>query len=453
MRILVVIHSLSHYRWLEPYIKTLCENNVKLNIYLVKIELERHYEEIKAYGIVNRVYKLQKNKKPLARKLISFLNLEVKIILKKFFFLPLYFIEVYRLSKYLKYWNKYANDLLDNIKPDLVLLSAERYIDLELSLAYFATKRKMKTMVVGIDYFFVDGIEGYARQKNRTPVHTSDLFTKYTARRFPNQTFEAYDTKYLFFQPHFIWLLYFYKMQLFKPYLIGSSYIDYIIVDCEYTKNYYVNEGISEDNVYSIGNLENDDLNNSIKEKNRILQSLVTKKIINLNKKIIILGVPQLYEHNLLSREKHFKEIKYLVDSISKENINLILSLHPKMNRSEYDYLEKKNVVISEYKLKNIMAISDIYISTYSSTVLWSIQLGIPSILVDFYDMNYKSYNQFEGVVKFTNKYKFELYLKTLIQDESKYLEHKQKQFKNSLKLGILDGKSSDRFLKIIDSI
>ena len=85
-------------------------------------------------------------------------------------------------------------------------------------------------MVVGIDYFFVEGIEGYAKQ-NRTPVHSSDVFTKYTAKKFPNQTFEAYGTKYLFFQPHFIWLLYFYKMQLFKPYLIDSSYIDYIIVN------------------------------------------------------------------------------------------------------------------------------------------------------------------------------------------------------------------------------
>ena len=87
----------------------------------------------------------------------------------------------------------------------------------------------------------------------------------------------------------------------------------------------------------------------------------------------VIIGMPQLLEHDLTDEKTHWEEIEYLVGAAASDKINLVLSLHPKQDKVRYEYLEKKfNAVISPKPLRDVMALAKIYLSTYSGTTLWS---------------------------------------------------------------------------------
>ena len=98
------------------------------------------------------------------------------------------------------------------------------------------------------------------------------------------------------------------------------------------------------------------------------------------DKKIIICALPQLAEHNILDWENHWKEIEFLVSTISSRKQNLILSLHPKMEREKYLFLEEKyNCKIAEERLFEFLPIADLFIATFSSTIIWSVFCEISS--------------------------------------------------------------------------
>ena len=169
------------------------------------------------------------------------------------------------------------------------------------------------------------------------------------------------------------------------------------------------------------------------------------------NRPLVILALPQLYEHQLLSKEQHFAEIEYLVSTISKYSTDVLVSLHPKMDKVHYLFLEKKyNVVIAEQNLIDIIHLAKIFISTYSSTVLWSVALGIPSIIVDFYTLNYSYFKNFKGVGIFSEKQSFEAYLVELLKFGKLYKSKEIDQIKDS-KNTVMDGNCISNLIKLIN--
>ena len=211
------------------------------------------------------------------------------------------------------------------------------------------------------------------------------------------------------------------------------------MVDCLRTKEIYESYGACCNKIIIVGSPEHDKL----------------FSYLNLNtydNKKIVLALPQLCEHNLLDYKTHVTEIEYLVQVLNNLGQKTTICIHPKQNISDYLYLEDyPNILVSRKFLVDEISDAKIFISTYSSTVLWSVLCEIPCILIDFYSLKYNLFNDINGVFKFTNKTKFESYLRKLSTCKKTYEEHKLLQVNDSKKYGILDGKSLNRILHIFN--
>lgn len=126
-----------------------------------------------------------------------------------------------------------------------------------------------------------------------------------------------------------------------------------------------------------------------VKENHQELQSQFT-----LQDKFLLVALPQYKEHGILAEDEHWKEIEFLLRTARRAYGNVVVALHPKMKRSEYEFLQQKyNVRILDKDLKFALSACSGFLSTFSSTVEWALALGKPVVITDFLGMNYGLYN------------------------------------------------------------
>lgn len=74
---------------------------------------------------------------------------------------------------------------------------------------------------------------------------------------------------------------------------------------------------------------------------------------------------------------------------------NVAISLHPTLVHTEVgELISKSGLYVTDVNLLDIIDCADIYCATVSSTLLWSLQLGIPSVNFDIYRYQYREFTQ-----------------------------------------------------------
>lgn len=424
MKYLFCIQNTTHYRTLFDYIKELSVNN-EIVTYLVRPELERLSDELSKFSKVCRVYK--QNDKPKFEKIK--MNSKTS---KGWFRTTLSFFYMFKtnIQSYLKCCN-----IINNLNPDCVYISSDRYINFDLFLAIASLKKKIPVIVTGVNLFFVKNTGAYYKTNPSREIKT--FGQKLICWFFPNQAFYYQDKKCLFYEPYVIINLYLMRCLPRIPWLNGSTFVSETHVDCEKTKEIYIGSGVKSEIVKVTGLLEYKFLNSS---KNNLKNIRDEFKIFE-SEFVVIFALPQLYEHNLISKEENDIIIIKLMEILNGlKNCKIIISLHPKMAEKDYLYLvDKYDVQISHLPLRNILPVANVFISTYSSTVLWSIMLGIPSVIYDFFNLNYQVYDENKAVYVAKEWEDFKKIVFRLVDDKSYYMVISELQKKDSKMYGDLN--------------
>ena len=126
---------------------------------------------------------------------------------------------------------------------------------------------------------------------------------------------------------------------------MGSGSSDILCIDNHYNKNLYVRAGVEEKKIHIVGDGNYDLLYKQHSQRDVIRQNIFKKYHLDNDKKIIIIGLPQLGEHGELPWDRHWQEIHFLIKSLHSLDQNILISLHPKMNINNYKYLEKNLIV------------------------------------------------------------------------------------------------------------
>lgn len=141
--------------------------------------------------------------------------------------------------------------------------------------------------------------------------------------------------------------------------------------------------------------------------KSNLNKDIMKKKYQQKNKKIIILSVAAFYETGLFSLKESKDKIEFLLTNILELEATILISLHPLILKSTYQYLEEKyQCTILNEPLFEILPIADLFVNSVSSTINWAILCGINScILTNLYDDSglHTFYQQFDSVFN-TNK-------------------------------------------------
>jgi hypothetical protein len=215
-------------------------------------------------------------------------------------------------------------------------------------------------------------------------------------------------------------------------------------------KDHYVRNGISCDKIRIVGDVSYDQIYKSHIDKKNIRKNITEKYSLNQKKDIVLISLPQLAEHNLMSWDRHWNEIDYLVSQISLLGLNVLISLHPKMEKKMYLFLEMKYAChIVEERLANVLPVANLFVSTFSSTILWSVICGIKTVVVDFYDLDQNIYNYLKTILIVKEKKQLISSVKRYLKSDSDFCE----DWSQLSRSDVFTGKSISKYIELIGEI
>ncbi len=351
----------------------------------------------------------------------------------------------YFLYLFIKIYKIYitANAQIKSIQPDVVIVNGDRSA-VSYEQAFLKCSKKHNIITIApYTAMISDGIP--LRMNHRDIYSIITLFDKIVFKFF-DYTIKIVEGNVITFynSPTTLTLKLFGTLSK-NPWLIGNGLVDIICIDNQGAFNVYKDEMIDKNKFKIVGDIEYDNLYKNQQSKN--INHIISKYKINVNKKTIILALPQLFDPNT-DLEPYWNEINYIISELERFDANILISLHPKMEYDKYVQLEKKyTVMVLKEQLRDVLHCADLFISTNSSTIIWSIMLGIKTIVLNYFDLN-MSYLKRSSSIRFVNN-KEDFYKVIKITFESDV------QFNNDWELlskeKIFDGNTIERYLSLFE--
>jgi hypothetical protein len=337
--------------------------------------------------------------------------------------------------------------LVQNYKIDVLLINGDRHLGLEPVFLKISKKLNIPSIII-YQVFFADK-ELILRDISSMNKKINDFFfvSKYIVSS--QKTLQYKVEKEIYYYPHPIAnALDKFGVLTKNPYVMGSGCSDILCLNNQYYKDLYVGRGVDEKKIRVVGDGSYDLIYIQYSKKEEVRQKISKKYSSNSNKKLVIIALPQLGEHNILSWKEHWEEINFLMNSLSKLNQNILISLHPKMDKNKYKFLEDKcNCTILDERLADVLPIADMFVATFSSTVVWSVLCGIKTVVVDFYGLNYTMYDFLTSIKKVDKKENLKATLETTLSEDIDF----SKDWKSLSRDEVFDGQTIQRYIKLIN--
>lgn len=296
----------------------------------------------------------------------------------------------------LKEEKRMAERLFDGVRPTLVMAFGDRHPDLEAPILRVARDRGIKVMVPYTTYSGKDILVEVRRSDpNHTVTKPVSLYRALRARQFVDQLHEG-----LFYQPPHTLAAYEKFGALSRyPWCLGNGLSDAVCVDSAITAERYRGDHVPAEKIRIVGDVVYDKVADTLRRRCDLRETLIAKYGFDRTRKIIAVALPQLAEQGLMAWDEHWKEMRFLVDALSREGQNLLISLHPRMKASDYAFLEKEyDCRIAEERFADFVSVPDVFVANYSSTVVWAVLCGVRCVVVDFYGLNYRFFDYLRSV-------------------------------------------------------
>ncbi|QKJ22265.1 hypothetical protein [Poseidonibacter lekithochrous] len=348
-----------------------------------------------------------------------------------------------------KIYNRFTSlkkELFNPIKEanfDVMFINGDRHLNSE---PVFLNIAKTLNIPVVIPYMVYFAEEEDLLKKSNITLKKSFLLSKYIS--ISQKKFNIHNRENKYYYSHtFANALEKFGVLSINPWFMGSGCSDILCLPNKYMKMHYVTNGVNEEKINILGDTSYDQLFNKFNNKDDIKKEIISKYELDNKKRIIIIALPQLGEHDILPWDEHWKEIDFLMSKIDLLDGNILISLHPKMKRDEYQFLERKfNCKLLDERLSEVLVISDLFIATFSSTILWSTLCGIKTVVVDFYGQNFKMFDYITSIIKVNDKEKLELILRNTLKDKVEFSDDWVKLSKEN----VFDGNTIQRYLDLI---
>lgn len=340
--------------------------------------------------------------------------------------------------------------LVEKYNINIIFLNGDRHIGCEPIFLKISNELNIPTIIPYLADFADK--ERLLRSNIMVNKIKTKLFTsKYILNSQNNLNYRVENNKYYYSHP-MANALQIFEVLTSNPYVMGSGKSDILCLNNKYYKNLYIKNGVSKDKISLTGDFAYDNLYYLNKNKNKkiLKEELLKKYNLNSGKRNIIIALPQLAEHGFLEWDEHWKEIEFLITTLSSLQQNLLVSLHPKTDIKQYEFLELKyNCKILDERLSDVLPVADVFIATFSSTVVWAVLCGIKTIVVDFYNFNYRMYDFLTSIKIVRDKTKFNDVLIDALNKEMDF----RLDWELLSRDDVFDGKTIQRYIDLIDKV
>jgi hypothetical protein len=350
----------------------------------------------------------------------------------------------------LKTYYRNTIEVMSRYNISTIVTMGDRHYGYELSFLRYCLQYGKKSVIVPIAKAASPTAIAIASRNNKNLDASLHLLLR---TLFPRQCYyDSISEKLLFYyKPSEMIALYLNRMLPANPWVIGGGASQRVLVDGEEALDALVTLGCEPQKIEITGHSSHDTIFHAFTNQKNLKAELIQEYGFGA-RNIIVLALPQLAEHNILGWDEHWQEIEFLMQSVSNIDSNVLISLHPKMDYNEYaKRAERFDLAISRKSLAQIIPVADIFMSTFSSTVQWSILCEIPTLIFDFYNLNYKIYDfAFPGVLVIRDKNVFESTLRNIHEDEVSRINMTNYLKSIKHKISPFDGKCTSRILKNI---
>lgn len=379
------------------------------------------------------------------------------------FFLYLYrmiwnfkYIKHFFISSTAKKYFNYFPTFFNNYNIELIIFPEHNLFYLTQLISFIGRSNNIPSIILPFTIANkIEWLEAFSKDRHR--IVENSFLNIFNSIIF-NHWMHIYKNKKIILPPEIIWLHEQFNITPKEPWLLNSGNIDFIAVESEAMKNYYITAGIEPHCLRVTGALYNDDLYNQLREiaakKSELYQSLN----ISNNKPIMLCAMPpnQMDSRNNDVEFDCYEDIvKYIVAEMSKytEHFNLIINLHPRIDIKSLNFINDYPVYICDKNIAELVPLCSIFVASCSATIRMAISCAIPVLNYDLYNYNYDDYRAAPGVLTFSGKEEFSKQLNQLSTDSAYYNQVKSLQVETSEFWGIPDGKSGEILLKEIDSL
>jgi len=330
------------------------------------------------------------------------------------------------------------DDLISTKNVEKIVLTTDRTVGIELSAAITAHKRGLDVVVAS---FAISADVTSSEKLRKSKLYFYEKSDSWNTAILPN------GKRISFFKKHDKKVIELLKVKISNPWVLGAGFSDYMLVDSEREKQRLVHLGGERGKYFVTGQMSHDQLFNTNKDRADIKRRYLLKYGLS-DKKIILIAVPQYYEHGLCDRGKHFYFLSEMIEVLSNLDCNVILSLHPKMIRSDYEKFLRlnTNITIADESLSNILPVCDLFVSTYSSTVAWGLLCNKKIVIVDHIGLGYKDFfSEFRIPITRDNKELIDLVTEIMLSDINAHYDVDMLNY-----LSPFDGLCSERIVKFL---
>jgi hypothetical protein len=336
-----------------------------------------------------------------------------------------------------------ADALLERESVAALILIGDRQVGWETVLIKIANQRDIPSLIVP---FAVSAPEISARLRLKQRRYgMQSLSNRVAGTLFPHWVYKHEGKRLLFFpgiQAVVAWIL---GIMVENPWSLGGGEATRMAVESPHLRRMFVEQGVPEEKLVVTGKPSVDQTYEAMQPAN---QRIIREELgIPQAGQVLLCAVPQLAEHLLMPWPQHWQEIEFLLATFDQlKNVSVVLSLHPKSNPSDYKPLaDRYAATLAKRRIYELRPACDVFVATFSSTVMQAIGIGKPAVLVDFYGLDYTFYDDAPGVIVLRSRDQLESTLTRLFSDPQYYDRLAEAQRQQASEWILLDGKCTER--------
>jgi hypothetical protein len=206
----------------------------------------------------------------------------------------------------------------------------------------------------------------------------------------------TFDGRRVVFTPwcQLLWWMLFDVVPL-NPWEAGGSWAAKFLMIGESHRQSYSKDGADPEKSVVVGQLSLDLLHQSYLKREATRARIFERYFPNADAagtRLVVLGMPQFFEHSLMSQPDAMTEIRYMLGALDGlTNVRTLMSLHPKMDPDKYRHLEAtyESVRLADEALSEILPAGDLFVSAFKSTIPWAILCDVRPVFLDYWTLGF----------------------------------------------------------------
>lgn len=348
------------------------------------------------------------------------------------------------LERVLVHQERLLEQALAALKPAAVVTADERLFNWELPLIKCARRRGVPVVVLPISFV--------ADRESLLPFRQSSLHQaasfKRLAAEHPQQVAmdQARQAQVFFYPAPMTLALARQGMLPPRPWVPGGGDADLLLAEGEKACQRFLAQGASPQKVMVTGQRAHDELFLSFQEGRALKEDEGSDAPRRL-----VLSLPQLAEQGIMTWDAHWREIRFLAQTLTGLPGQSLLSLHPKMDPSKYRFIEAEyGLAIAARPLVEVLPQAHVFAASFSSTVAWAMLCRLPTVVFDFYGLDFRMYDGLGGVTVIRERAQLQPALARLLGDRGHHARQQALLEPEAARLAPLDGQSGQRILAAI---